>query len=67
MPQITNHKLVGITYNRLPHSSSLFTPKYIVAHYTAGTSVNCSISHLRSVGLSYHDIIDREGSITQCA
>jgi N-acetylmuramoyl-L-alanine amidase len=67
MLQITNHKLVNVPYNALPHSSSSLTPKYIVAHYTAGTSVTGSISHLRSVGLSYHVIIDRDGIMTQCA
>ncbi len=67
MLQIINHKLVNVPYNALPHSSSSLTPNYIAAHYTAGTSVNGSISHLRSVGLSYHVIIDRDGSMTQCA
>lgn len=67
MLQITNHKLVNVPYNALPHSNSSLTPRYIVAHYTAGTSVSGSISHLRSVGLSYHIIIDRDGSIIQCA
>ena len=67
MLQITNHKLVNVPYNELPHSSSSLTPKYIVAHYTAGTSVNGSISHLKENNLSYHIIIDRDGSITQCA
>ncbi|HLO55502.1 MAG TPA: N-acetylmuramoyl-L-alanine amidase [Saprospiraceae bacterium] len=67
MLQIINHKLVNVPYNELPHSNSSLTPKYIAAHYTAGTSINGSISHLRSVGLSYHVIIDRDGSIIQCA
>lgn len=67
MLQITNHKIANVPYKELPHSGKALTPKYIVAHYTAGTSVNGSISHLKSVGLSYHVIIDRDGSITQCA
>ena len=67
MLQITNHKLANVPYNALPHSNNSLNPTYITAHYTAGTSVSGSISHLRSVGLSYHVIIDRDGTLTQCA
>lgn len=39
----------------------------IVLHGTAGASGESSVSWLRKIGLSYHYIVDRDGSITKCA
>lgn len=37
----------------------------IVFHATAGASAASSVSWLRQIGLSYHYVIDRDGSITK--
>ena len=37
----------------------------IVLHGTAGTTVAGSLSWLRQIGLSYHYVIDRDGSVTK--
>jgi N-acetylmuramoyl-L-alanine amidase len=42
-------------------------PRYIVLHNTAGGSVDGTLSHLKSVGLSYHVLVDRAGKAVQCA
>lgn len=38
----------------------------IVLHATDGRSAGSSISWLRSIGLSYHYVIERDGTITKC-
>ena len=42
-------------------------PKYIAVHYTAGSSLESSIRHLKKKGFSYHILIDRDGSVVQGA
>lgn len=65
MLQITNHKIVTAADFPLKHDSADITPKYIVAHNTAGISVSGSLDTLKKKGFSYHIIIDRNGSLTQ--
>lgn len=38
----------------------------IVLHATDGASAGSSISWLKQIGLSYHYVIERDGSITKC-
>jgi N-acetyl-anhydromuramyl-L-alanine amidase AmpD len=38
----------------------------IVLHATDGASAGSSISWLRKIGLSYHYVIERDGSVTKC-
>ena len=45
----------------LPHRDRNVAPVLIVLHATAGSTAKSSIDHLRSVGLSYHYIIARDG------
>jgi N-acetyl-anhydromuramyl-L-alanine amidase AmpD len=40
-------------------------PKGITVHYTAGGRATSSIAHLESVGLGYHLLIDRDGTVWQ--
>lgn len=48
----------------LPSRSRKAPPTLIVLHATAGATARSSIDHLRSVGLSYHRIIARDGKDT---
>ncbi|MDQ0301823.1 N-acetylmuramoyl-L-alanine amidase [Ancylobacter polymorphus] len=45
----------------LAHGNRKHPPSLIVLHATAGSTASSSINHLRSVGLSYHYIIARDG------
>lgn len=45
----------------LPSRSRTVRPTLVVLHATAGASAQSSVDHLRSVGLSYHYIIARDG------
>jgi len=45
----------------LDHRQRSDPPELIVLHATAGATARSSIQHLRSVGLSYHAIIARDG------
>jgi len=38
----------------------------IVVHGTSGKSASSSIEWLKQIGLSYHYVIERDGSITKC-
>ncbi len=51
----------------LPFRDVTIKPKYIVVHYTGGSSVASSINYLRKVGFSYHLLIDRDGAVVQGA
>jgi N-acetylmuramoyl-L-alanine amidase len=66
MLTIANHIISEANRSDLPHNPSrLIQPRYIVLHYSAGTSLAGSISHLRSSRLSYHLLVDRDGSVIQ--
>lgn len=45
----------------LPHKDRTEPPLLVVLHATAGAAARSSIDHLRSVGLSYHYILARDG------
>lgn len=47
----------------LPHRSMKDSPTTVVLHATAGKSAMSSIAWLRKIGLSYHFIIERDGTI----
>lgn len=51
----------------LPTRSRKATITTIVLHASAGKSATSSISWLAKIGLSYHYIIERDGTITKCA
>ncbi|MBB4079709.1 N-acetylmuramoyl-L-alanine amidase [Lewinella aquimaris] len=63
---ITNHLLTPARQFPLRHGSQAVTPRYIVLHYDAGATLAGSLNHLRNSNLSYHMLIDRDGSSTQC-
>ena len=42
-----------------------YIPTGITIHYTSGGSVDSSVSHLKSRGLAYHILIDRDGQTYQ--
>jgi len=67
MPKIQNHLLEDIKFEKLDALKNFtLSPKYIVIHYTGGTSVRGTFSTLKGRKLSYHVIIDRDGEMTQC-
>lgn len=66
MATIANHIISEARRSDLPHNPArLIQPRYIVLHYTAGTSLAGSISHLRDERYSYHLLVDRDGAVTQ--
>ncbi len=66
MATIANHIISEARRTDLPHNPArLIQPRYIVLHYTAGTSLAGSISHLRDSRFSYHLLVDRDGAVTQ--
>ena len=66
MATIANHIISEARRSDLPHNPArLIQPRYIVLHYTAGTSLAGSISHLRNVRYNYHLLVDRDGAVTQ--
>ncbi len=62
---ITNHRLTPAHQFPLRHGSQSVTPRYIVLHYDAGTSLAGTFSYLKPRNLSYHHLIDRDGSLVQ--
>lgn len=52
---------IQILQNPLDSRSRVNLPVLVVLHATAGSTARSSIAHLRSVGLSYHYIIARDG------
>lgn len=69
MFQITEHKLTGggAKYKESPNKGDAIEPKYLVMHYTAGSSATSSIDTLtnRTSKASAHLVIGRDGSVTQ--
>lgn len=63
---IDNNRLSGVPFTELKHRPMAEKPRYIVLHNTAGGSMQGSISHLKSVGFSYHVLVDRGGKAVQC-
>lgn len=63
---IDNHLLTDTTQFPLNHGTNRFiTPRYLVLHYDAGASLTNTIAYLKNRQLSYHLLIDRDGTITQ--
>lgn len=58
-------KISNLT-NWLASRARIVKPTVIVLHATDGASAGSSISWLRKIGLSYHYVIERDGSITKC-
>lgn len=51
----------------LPTRARRRDPSTVVIHATAGGSATSSISWLQKIGLSYHYIIERNGTVYKCA
>lgn len=64
--KIQNHRLVDVDQKPLSGDAADTPPRYIVIHYTEGGSVSGSHTFLKSVNLSYHVIVARNGDLIQC-
>ncbi len=73
MLKIDNHRLVGdrVTFKATPNVGGPLAPRYLVLHYTAGSSAASSIAslctHKPQGNASAHLVIARDGTITQLA
>jgi N-acetylmuramoyl-L-alanine amidase len=73
MLKIQNHRLVGpnVAFRATPNVGGALTPKYLVMHYTAGSSAKSSIESLCTKkpqgNASAHIVLARDGTITQLA
>ena len=58
-----------VDYQPTPNKGNVYTPQYLVMHYTAATKEKGSISWFlnKNAQASAHLLIDRDGSITQFA
>jgi N-acetylmuramoyl-L-alanine amidase len=70
--KVKNHRLVNNSgkpypYKESPNKSNSINPKYLIIHYTAGSSAEGSISWLtnKASRVSAHIVIARDGTITQ--
>lgn len=70
--QIKNHRLLdnegtAVSFVDTPNRGGTITPRYLVMHYTAGSSAESSIAHMarKSAKASAHLVVGRDGSITQ--
>lgn len=73
MLAIENHRLVGdrVTYRVTPNVGGALNARYVVFHYTAGSSAESSVTSLctrkPSGNASAHLVLARDGSIVQLA
>jgi len=73
MFDIKNHRLHRdsdqVDYKLTPNRGSIITPKWLVMHYTAGSSYSGAVSWLTNPAAkaSAHLVINYDGSITQLA
>ncbi len=73
MLTLQNHRLVGpnVVFRATPNVAGALTPKYLVMHYTAGSSAKSSIESLCTKkpqgNASAHLVLARDGTITQLA
>ncbi|MGY0195680.1 N-acetylmuramoyl-L-alanine amidase [Leptothrix sp. BB-4] len=73
MLRIDNHRLVGegCTYRATPNIGGPLSPRYLVMHYTAGRSLESSVTSLctqkPSGNASAHVVLGRDGRIVQLA
>jgi N-acetylmuramoyl-L-alanine amidase len=70
--KVKNHRLVNnsgkpFPYKESPNRSNTIDPKYLIIHYTAGSSASGSISWLtnKKSKVSAHIVIARDGTVTQ--
>jgi N-acetylmuramoyl-L-alanine amidase len=73
MLSIRNHRLVGdrVAFRATPNTGGVLKPRYLVLHYTAGSSAASSIESLCTKkpqgNASAHLVLARDGAITQLA
>ena len=73
MLKIEKHRLVGdgVTYRDTPNRGSALAARYLVYHYTAGSSLDSAVTSLciqkPSGNSSAHLVLGRDGSIVQLA
>jgi len=73
MLKIVNHRLVGdaVSFQATPNIGGALKPRYLVLHYTAGSSAASSIASLCTRkpqgNASAHLVLARDGAITQLA
>ncbi len=71
--RIENHRLVGegVSWRATPNVGGALMPRYLVMHYTAGSSLKSSVESLCTVkakgNASAHIVLGRDGSIVQLA
>ena len=71
--RIENHRLVGdnVTWRATPNVGGALKARYLVMHYTAGSSLKSSVESLCTVkakgNASAHIVLGRDGSIVQLA
>ncbi len=69
--KIQDHWLTGDNIERAetPNVGGKFEPRYLIMHYTAGTSAGSSVAWLRNpdARASAHVVVARDGTITQLA
>ncbi|MFO1318684.1 MAG: N-acetylmuramoyl-L-alanine amidase [Burkholderiales bacterium] len=73
MLKIENHRLVGdrVTFRETPNHGGVLKARYLVMHYTAGSSLQSSVTSLctrkPSGNASAHLVLGRDGAIVQLA
>ncbi|MDQ8020937.1 MAG: N-acetylmuramoyl-L-alanine amidase [Moraxellaceae bacterium] len=69
--KIENHRLTGsnITHKDTPNRGGVMSPRYLIMHYTAGSSAGSSANSLCNPAskASAHIVLARDGSIIQLA
>lgn len=61
------HNDQPVDFQRSPNGGASMTPRFLIIHYTAGTSAQGAISWLKNPAAqaSAHLVIDRNGTVTQ--
>ncbi|MDH5538197.1 MAG: N-acetylmuramoyl-L-alanine amidase [Rhizobacter sp.] len=73
MLKIQNHRLVGpkVSFSQTPNIGSALQPRFVVLHYTAGSSLESSVRSLCTRkpqgNASAHVVLGRDGRIVQLA
>ena len=65
MMRIVQYRLEGVTFDANPHHGGAITPRFIVMHYTAGSSMLGSVRAIKDRGLSAHLFVERDGAVIQ--
>jgi N-acetylmuramoyl-L-alanine amidase len=61
-----DHWLVGVKRSPLPGRGAMNIRRCVVEHFTDGATAQSSIDYAKSMGLSAHIFIDRDGTVIQC-